>query len=92
MYDKQFLLKRIKPVKIKNPVVLQGLPGMGNVGKISVDFIIQATKAQKIYEIRSALFPSYAFINKENLLDVPKIEIHLRRHPTIRRSRMLSIL
>ena len=36
-----------KKVKIKNPVLLEGLPGIGNVGKIAADFIIEEIKAKK---------------------------------------------
>src|SRR3989344_905378 len=66
------LIKVFKKPRLKKAIVIQGLPGMGSVGKIAVDFLVSATKAKKIAEIRSYLLPSYAFVNKENVLDVPK--------------------
>ena len=48
---------KIKPVgkkpNLKNPVLIEGLPGIGNVGKIVVDFMVDELKAQKVYEIYS---------------------------------------
>jgi len=29
-----------KPLKLKNPILIEGLPGIGNVGKIAIDYII----------------------------------------------------
>ena len=38
--DKRWVIKKLKDLKLKNPVMIEGLPGMGNVGKITIDFII----------------------------------------------------
>ncbi|HZX12260.1 MAG TPA: PAC2 family protein [Candidatus Nanoarchaeia archaeon] len=73
------LIKVFKKPRLKKAIVIQGLPGMGSVGKIAVDFLVSATKAKKIAEIRSYLLPSYAFVNKENVLDVPKIEVYHKK-------------
>ena len=55
-------IKRLGKVKIKNPILIEGLPGIGNVGKIAVDFIIENLNAKKIFEIYSYSFPS-VFVN-----------------------------
>ena len=72
-------IKKIKDKKINNPVLLEGLPGMGNVGKITVDFIIQTLEADKIYEIYSDTFPSCVFLNEEGIAELPKIEIYHKK-------------
>ena len=38
---------------LNNPVFIQGLPGLGFVGKISVDFLIEQLKPQKIADLYS---------------------------------------
>ena len=68
-----------KKVKIKNPVLLEGLPGIGNVGKIAADFIIEEIKAKKIYDIFSYSFPHSVFVNEDNLVDLPSISIYHKK-------------
>ena len=64
-----------KKPKLKNVVLVEGLPGIGNVGKVAVDFMIESLKAKKLYDIFSYTFPHSVFVNEENLVELPKIEI-----------------
>ncbi|RME54815.1 hypothetical protein D6777_02595 [Candidatus Woesearchaeota archaeon] len=70
--------KRIKE-KISNPVLIEGLPGIGNVGKVAVDFIIDSLKAKKVIEIYSYHFPHSVFINEKNMVELPVIEIYHKK-------------
>lgn len=79
MRDGQFLLKTVKKVAMKRPILIEGLPGIGNVGKIAADFIIESTKAKKLYEIHSELFPSYAYVNHQDILELPRMEIYHKK-------------
>ncbi|MAG46997.1 hypothetical protein CL617_00185 [archaeon] len=72
-------IKQISNPKIKDPIVIEGLPGIGNVGKIAADFLVDSLKAKKIYEIHSSGFPHSVFINEDNLVDLPKIEIYHKK-------------
>jgi uncharacterized protein len=69
-------LRKIKDFKVKNPIMIEGLPGIGNVGKIAVDFMIDNLKAKKIYEIHSYHFPNAVFINEKNLVELPMVELY----------------
>src|SRR3989344_7209715 len=71
------LKKKLK--KQKNAILIEGLPGMGNIGKIAVDFLIDSLKAEKICEIYSSSFPHSVFINEDNLVELPKIEIFYKK-------------
>ena len=68
-----------KKPKLSNPVFLEGLPGIGNVGKLAVDFIIEEIKAKKIAEFTSHSFPHSVFINEENLVELPTIEVYYKK-------------
>ncbi|MBW2995401.1 PAC2 family protein [Candidatus Woesearchaeota archaeon] len=68
-----------KVPKLKNPVMIEGLPGIGNVGKISVDFIIDNLKAKKIYDIFSYNLPHSVFIKENSLVELPKLEIYYKK-------------
>ncbi len=60
----------------KNPILIEGLPGVGNVGKIAVEYLIDALNAKKLYEMRSNEMPHYVFVNESNLIELPSIEIY----------------
>ncbi len=72
-------IKQIKAQKLKNPILIEGLPGIGNVGKVAVDFITEEIGAKKIYEISSYSLPHSVFINEKNLVEMPKIEIYYKK-------------
>jgi len=65
--------------QIVNPILIEGLPGMGNVGKIAVDFLIDSLKAKKIMEITSYQLPHCVFVNEDNLVELPEIEIYHKK-------------
>jgi uncharacterized protein (TIGR00162 family) len=68
-----------KKPKLRNPVLIEGLPGIGNVGKVAVDFLIDELKAKKLYDISSYTFPHSVFVNEKNLVELPKIEVFYKK-------------
>ena len=65
-----------KQPQLSNPVVIEGLPGVGNCGKVAVDFLVDASKAVKIGEFHSFQYPHSAFVNEKNIIELPRIELH----------------
>ena len=65
--------------KLSNPILIEGLPGIGNVGKIAVDFLIEELNAKKLYSFFSYKFPYSVFVNEENLVERPKLEIYYKK-------------
>ena len=55
--DNKNRIKEIEEVDLENPIVLEGLPGIGFVGKIVVDQIIKQMDATKFAELQSDYFP-----------------------------------
>ena len=43
----------LKKTAIKKPIFIEGLPGIGNVGKLAIDFIVDDIKATKIADLFS---------------------------------------
>lgn len=46
-----------KKVKLRNPILFVGLPGIGLVGKIAIDYLLKHLEAKKIAEVYSDSFP-----------------------------------
>lgn len=65
--------------KLRNPILIEGLPGIGNVGKVAADFIIEELKAKKLYDIFSYTFPHSVFINEDNLVELPTISLYYKK-------------
>ena len=61
---------------LKTPILIEGLPGIGNVGKIAMDFLVENVHAKKIMSIHSHYFPHSVFINEKNLIDIPILNIY----------------
>jgi len=68
-------IDKVSNPKIKNPILIEGLPGVGNVGKIATDFMIDSLGAKKLFEITSYNFPHCVFVNEDNLVELPSIEV-----------------
>ena len=65
--------------KLNKPILIEGLPGIGNVGKVVVDYLIDDLKAVKLYDISSDHMPHSVFVNEENLVELPSIEIYYKK-------------
>jgi len=62
---KETTIKEVTKTEVKNPVLIEGLPGLGMVGRIAVNFLAKQLKAKKIAELYSPHFPYYVLVNKK---------------------------
>jgi len=65
-----------KKPKLKNPIFVEGLPGIGNVGKIAVEHLIDSIKAVKFAELYSKDFPPQVFINTDGTIKLVNNEFY----------------
>lgn len=65
-----------KKPKLKNPILIEGLPGIGNVGKLAVEHLIEVTKAEKFAELYSKDFPPQVFINSDGTIKLVNNEFY----------------
>ena len=91
MRDDYWKIEQIgKLPKLNKPIFIEGLPGIGNVGKVAVDFLIDELKAKKIYEITSYTFPHSVFVNEDNLVELPIVEVFYKEFKDKRNILLLS--
>jgi len=64
---------------LKEPVLIEGLPGVGNVGKLAAEHLIDEIKAKKFAEIYSDSFPPQVFINPEGTVRLVKNELYYHK-------------
>lgn len=63
-------------VELNNPIVIEGLPGIGNVARIAVDYMIDLLGAKKFATIYSNTFPNGVFLNDDSVVELPKMELY----------------
>ena len=66
----------LKRVKMKDAVAIQGLPGVGNVGRLVVGYLIRELKAKQIGEIFSHEFVPAVILDEKAEVKMLKIELH----------------
>jgi uncharacterized protein (TIGR00162 family) len=70
-------VQNIKKIpKLRDPILIEGLPGIGNVGKLAVEHLIDSIKASKFAEIYSKDFPPQVFINPDGTVELVKNELY----------------
>ncbi|MBU0758239.1 MAG: PAC2 family protein [Nanoarchaeota archaeon] len=77
--EKWKITKESKFPKISSATLIVGLPGIGNVGKIVTDFMVEELKAKKVYSFFSYKMPHSVYVNEKNLIELPSIEMYHKR-------------
>ncbi|MEM5836572.1 MAG: proteasome assembly chaperone family protein [Candidatus Aenigmatarchaeota archaeon] len=60
--------------KLKNPIFVEGLPGIGNVGRIACGYLIEELKAKKFAELYSSHFMPFVLLQNDSVVHVLKNE------------------
>jgi len=62
---KETYIKQFADIQPNNPILIEGLPGLGLVGKIALRYLIKQLKAKKIAYLYSPHFPYFVLVNKK---------------------------
>ena len=75
--SEEFLIKKIgKNPVLKKPILVEGFPGVGNVAKIVVNFLIDALKAKEFIRVYSYYFPNSVIMTKNHRIEMPHIKFY----------------
>jgi len=58
-------IKEVTKIKLRNPVLVEGLPGLGMVGRIATRYLAKQLKAKKLANLYSPQFPYCVLVNKK---------------------------
>jgi len=53
---------------LKNPILVEGLPGVGNVGKLAADYLKEKLQAKPLATFYSKFFPPQVYVSEEGLI------------------------
>ncbi|MFB6209537.1 MAG: proteasome assembly chaperone family protein [Candidatus Nanohaloarchaea archaeon] len=62
--------------EVENPVFVEGLAGIGHIGKTTVSYLVDHLGAEKIGELYSHHFPPYTIVNDDRTVDLLKNNIY----------------
>jgi hypothetical protein len=62
--------------KLRNPLFVEGLPGVGNVGRIAAGYLAEELKAKKFAELFSSHFMPFVLLHQTSAVHVLKNEFY----------------
>lgn len=63
-------------VKVQQPIFIEGLPGMGNVGKIVADLLVEQTGAKRIWTGPVDKEPGMVLVQPNNMVRYPELALY----------------
>ena len=70
------VIDHIKTPEMKEPTLIEGLPGIGDVGKIAASFLIEQLKTEKIISIYSRYLPPQVLVSDQGIIRPMQNEIY----------------
>ena len=75
------LVKLLEKPQLKDPIFIEGLPGVGNVGKLAAEHLIDQLNGVKFAEIVSKYFPPQVLVKDDGLIRLVSNEMfYVRRN------------
>ena len=59
----------LEEIELDNPIFIEALPGIGHVGKLAADHLIDELGATKFAEIYSPTFPPQVIVKDEGIIE-----------------------
>jgi uncharacterized protein (TIGR00162 family) len=72
---KTTILRTRKP-RLKEPIFIEGLPGVGHVGKLVAEHLVEELGAKKIMEIYSPHFPPQVIVEDDGTIRLVRNEVY----------------
>lgn len=70
------VIKVSEKPKLKDPVLIEGLPGVGNIGRVAVGYLVSELKAKKFATLYSEWFFPFVMLHDENKVHLLKNEFY----------------
>lgn len=75
-------IKEFNSIDANNPILIEGLPGLGLVGKIAMRYLIKQLKAEKFAYLYSPHFPYFVLVNKKGKIRLLRGAFYFAKNPT----------
>jgi uncharacterized protein len=75
----EIIINYIERPTLNKPILVEGLPGVGNVGKLAAEHLIDQVKATKFADIYSKYFPPQVFVKDDGTIKLVSNELYYHR-------------
>ena len=72
-------IKVFEKARLKNPVLVEGLPGIGNVGRVAAGYLVNELKMKKFAELYSPHFLPLVILQNDSIASLLKCEFYYGR-------------
>ncbi len=76
----EIVLKFKEKPKLENTVLIEGLPGVGNVGKLAAEHLIDEIDAELFCEIYSIYLPPQVLVSEDGLAELVNNELYYKKN------------
>jgi len=83
----QTFIRIIRHIKLKEPILIAGFPGIGDIGILVTKMLIELSRGELFGELYSPIFQDYVFIDKNGICHPPRYEFY-----AVRKGRNMIIL
>ena len=70
----------IEEPELQSPILIEGLPGVGNVGKLAADHLLEQLEGVKFAEIFSRYFPPQVTLDEDGVVSLVNNELYYARN------------
>jgi len=79
---KTTVIKELTNVELKNPILVEGFPGLGMVGSIATNYLVKQLKAKKLAVLYSPHFPYHVLVDKKGSARLLRGELYFWKNET----------
>ncbi len=70
------VIKYFSKPKLNNPILIEGLPGVGNIGRVAAGYLIEELGAKKFAEMQSKWFFPFVMLHESHKVHLPNNEFY----------------
>ncbi len=88
----EVIISYLQKPDIKNPILLEGLPGVGNVGKLAAEHLIDELHAEKFADLYSKHFPPQVLVGDNGVVKLVNNEFHFVKTSNKKRDDLIILV
>ena len=77
----KIIINQHKKIKLNDPILIEGLPGIGNVGKIAAEYVVEKLKMEKYADIFSEYLPPQVFMDDSGVVRLVRMTLYYKKMP-----------
>lgn len=85
-----FIQERTK-VKLRNPILVEGFPGLGYIGRITIIYLVRQLKTQSLSELYSPYFPYHVIVSSSGRVRLPRAHFYFWKNPDLEKSDLILL-